>query len=211
MIQLEATQRSDILKSAEPNRKKKAKRIAVKIQEPSYRNKATLNRWFVEDDYLQITAQACDRSSGSGEWHTINIAFKGILKNLIDIVERDEEHLVTRDTVRKAISRTFNKYTPLYYSCDCRDFSYRLRYYATSTNSVIGSRETRKPKITNPDNNIGCQCKHLLALTTNKELLRRSVVTQVLKYIENNYYEILDKYNLDKSEFIFVNRRNNKH
>lgn len=212
MIRIEETVvRKDILKSAEKNRKSKSKRITVKIQEPKSSLRATFNRWFVEDDYMVISAIACDRSSGSGNWHNVHIAFKGVMKNLLYIVERDRHHYVTRDTVRKAISRTFTRNTPLSFGCSCEDFTYRYRYYATASNSVIGSHETRRPKVTNPDDNIGYQCKHLLALTKNKDLLRGVVVTQALKYIEKNYDAILDKYNLDKSEFVFVNRKDGRH
>lgn len=212
MIKIEeAVIRKDVLKGAEKGRKDKSKRVSIKIQEPKSSMKATFNRWFVEDDYMVISATACDRSNGSGNWHEVHIAFKGIMENLLNIVEKDKEHLVTRDTVRKAISRTFTRNTPIYFGCSCEDFTYRYRYYATSTNSVIGSHETRKPKITNPDDNIGYQCKHLLALTRNKELLRGTVVTQTLKYIEDNYEAILDKYNLDKSEFVYVNRKGGRH
>jgi hypothetical protein len=51
--------------------------------------------------------------------------------------------------------------------CTCPDFKYRLAYYASQNGFKEGELENRPAEITNPNNNKGSCCKHILVALNN--------------------------------------------
>lgn len=128
------------------------------------------------------------------------VAYNGIIKQLLEIINRQPKPNVTLQSVIKAISQAVDK-TDILVDCECADFKYRYAYWATKYGYKYGTPETRPPKITNPKDNIGSMCKHLTLLLSNKRWLIKlsSVVNNHIKQCAD---EIRMTYNLDEDEFI---------
>ncbi len=74
----------------------------------------------------------------------------------VDIHFRDLEVMALTDTDYKDILLKSRIKT----QCSCDDFKYRFRYWLTQMGAVLGVKEYRYPKITNPHNEHMFLCKH---------------------------------------------------
>lgn len=128
------------------------------------------------------------------------IAYNGIMNQLFDVLKKQPRPNVTLQSVIKAISQAIDK-TDVLVDCTCPDFKYRYAYYASKFGYKYGKPETRPPKKTNPDDNIGAMCKHLTSLLANKRWLIK-LATIVNNYIKQYADDIRKKYNLSEDEFI---------
>ena len=146
----------------------------------------------LNDDMLVIYVQV-------GKY-TDTVAFAGVIKHFIEIVKRDPKHAVNRRNLVRAINEQVDL-TDVYVNCTCPDMKYRYRYWATKYDYLYGDSETRPAKITNPVDDIGATCKHLAAILSNKKWLVKSA-TVVNDFIHDHYEEFVDKYNINKDEFI---------
>lgn len=83
-------------------------------------------------------------------------------------------------------------------SCSCPDFTYRFKVWATKNNYNAGEAENREAKITNPNDNLGSACKHILNILNNAEWIKQvsSVINNYANYCKDNM-----EYNY--SRFIF--------
>lgn len=146
----------------------------------------------LNDDMLVIFVQV-------GKY-TDTVAFAGVIKHFIEIVKRDPKHSVNRRNVVRAINEQVDL-TDVYVNCTCPDMKYRYRYWATKYNYLYGYSETRPAKITNPVDDIGATCKHLAAILSNKKWLVKTA-SVVNDFIHDHYDKFVDKYNINKAEFI---------
>lgn len=82
--------------------------------------------------------------------------------------------------------------------CSCSDFLYRFKVWATKNNYNAGDAENREAKITNPNDNLGSACKHILNVLNNAEWIK-----QVSSVINNYVNYCKDKMEYNYSRFIF--------
>lgn len=80
---------------------------------------------------------------------------------------------------------------------NCEDFFYRFSYWATVKNINSGEPQLIPAKITNPTNNKGPGCKHIMLVLSNTVWLLKvaSVINNYIKYMEryrqNDYAKII--------------------
>jgi len=128
------------------------------------------------------------------------IAFKGLMKQIKEVLKKQPKPNFTLQTVIKAITRAIDA-EDILVDCTCPDFIYRFAYWATKFGYKYGKPENRPAKITNPDDKLGAMCKHLTALLSNKKWLVKvaSVINEFVKAYPNEVQEFLG---LDDDEFI---------
>lgn len=131
--------------------------------------------------------------------YTVTLAYEGVMRKLIDLVSRDALKRVTRRYVVRALNEQVDQ-TDVYINCTCCDMRYRYRYFATKYDYLEGEPETRPSDITNPHDDIGAACKHVMCVLANKKWLVKaaSVVNEI---IHERYDDILKQYDLTPEEF----------
>lgn len=78
-----------------------------------------------------------------------------------------EETGFTQMTVKRSLMEML-RFHDLKVRCSCPDFSYRFSYQLTISNDIEGEPELRPSDETNPKNDLGKGCKHLLMALNNK-------------------------------------------
>lgn len=147
-------------------------------------NEIDMNKLFKED-ILTVNIPV----HGETDDYKVRITFGGFLEILRD-------QLKDSDTVElKHIAKTciigFNK-GDVYIHCSCPDFGYRFAYYATRNDINSGTPETRPSDITNPHDDLGSGCKHILLVLSNTSWILRvaRVINNYIKYMENHYKKL---------------------
>jgi len=130
------------------------------------------------------------------------IAYVGVLKELETVIKSQAVPNVNLQTCIRVLQRSIDN-KDIYVDCTCPDFIYRFSYYASKFGYKYGKQETRPPKITNPKDNKGSMCKHLLALLASKRWLVK-VATQLNAIIRDNLELFKTKLGLEDDE-LFVN------
>jgi len=171
MIKLnEITRSQAVSKTRKQSPKRYDKRIYYGVRDFGQLNVNDL----VNDDMLVITAPVGD--------YTCTLAYAGVLDELELILSKQKRPNVNIDTVRSAISNSIDK-TDIHVDCTCADFRYRYAFVASKNGYKYGKAETRPSNITNPNDDIGATCKHLVSLLVSKEWLRKvsSIVNKFIK------------------------------
>ena len=153
-------------------------------------NSIDMNKLFKEDILtVNISVQ------GETSDYTVKISFGGFLDILKDLLDDDVNNLNLRN-ISRALVRGFNQ-DDVYISCSCPDFHYRFGYWATRNKLNSGEPENRPSNITNPDDNLGSGCKHILLVLSNNSWLMKvaSVINNYIKYMQKHqerlYAEIM--------------------
>lgn len=146
-----------------------------------------------------LSDDLCALKTKVGKYDCI-VAYKGVLKRLLQVVKKQPRPNVTLQSVIRALTQSIDD-ADILVDCSCPDFRYRYAYWATKLKYKYGKPETRPSNITNPDNNIGSMCKHLTALLANKKWLVKaaSVVNEAIKA---NVDEVRKKLGVSEDEFI---------
>ena len=147
---------------------------------------------FIDEDMLVIRVRV-------GQY-SVTLAYEGALHHIIELVEADYRHRLTRRIVVRALNEQVDA-GDVYVRCTCGDFQYRFAYYATKFEYIYGPGETRPSHITNPHDSIGAVCKHLACVLANKQWLVKAA-SVVNDFIHDNSDAIIEKYNIDADKFI---------
>lgn len=130
--------------------------------------------------------------------YKVLVSFSNILLNLRQIVKQDPKHMVKFDWVIRACNRALDQ-ADIYVNCQCADFRYRMKYWASRNKYVYGKRELRPADITNPNDDKGSVCKHLLSVLSNKNWMTK-VATVVNDWLQmKDVYEIRELLNYDEA------------
>ena len=149
------------------------------------------------NDWLVITTNI----SGNGHTYVDKIAFKGIMKDLIEIAKTDNKHYINSKLVIKSLHQSLDK-NDIYIDCSCPDFKFRYDYWATKEKFKWGKLQPSNGKeIRNPNNTIGCMCKHLFALLRSNNFLNK-VSDKIVRTIMANLDILVKRFNIDLTEFI---------
>ena len=129
---------------------------------------------------------------------TINIPVKGETDNYLvrikfggfmETLQQEAKRLGKLDlrTITRALINAFNR-DDVYIHCSCPDFKYRFNYWTTIHDINSGAPETRPARITNPTDNKGPGCKHIMLVLSNTQWLIKvsSVLNNYIKYMEQN-------------------------
>lgn len=154
------------------------------------------------NDWLVITTDI----SGNSHTYTDSIAFKNVMLDLIELAKIDSKHYVNSKLIIRSIKRSLDKHD-IYISCDCDDFKYRYDYHATQGKFKWGKLQNSNGKgIRNPNNDIGCMCKHLYALLRSNTFLDK-VSDKIMRTIMANLDILVRKFNINLEEFIVNSER----
>lgn len=125
--------------------------------------------------------------------YIVRIKFGGFLEQLQKEASRIGK--VDLRTITRALIEAFNR-EDVYISCNCADFRYRFKYWATINDINSEDPENRPSNITNPSNNKGPGCKHILLVLSNTQWILKvsSVINNYIKYMEHNRKNDYAKY-----------------
>ena len=118
--------------------------------------------------------------------YIVTIKFGGFLDLLRKRIEAQDGVLDLRAIIRALID-AFNT-DNVYIHCSCPDWKYRMNYWATITDINSGEAELRPSDITNPNNNLGPGCKHVMLVLANTGWLIKvaSVINNYVRYFEQH-------------------------
>lgn len=154
-------------------------------------NKIDMNT-FWKQDKLKFTVKV----KGETDDYEVEIEFTNIHPRLQQYVKQNRNKF-DRDIVTRALLDALNS-SDVKLSCSCPDFFFRFSFYASKEGYKSGPLENRPADISNPDNNLGKGCKHVLAVLNNTSWIRNigSVIVNYANYCRDNL-----EYNY--SRFIF--------
>lgn len=153
------------------------------------------------DDFLVIHTNVGD--------YITTVAFEGFMKTLIQLARSGRTPTINLQLVIRAINKAIDS-TDIYVNCTCDDFKYRYEFWSTKYKYKYGSPETRPPKKTNPNDDIGATCKHLASILSNKKWLVR-VSSVINNWIKKNIDDIRSMWDLSEEEFYVYDPRNKVH
>ena len=80
----------------------------------------------------------------------------------------------------------------VYIRCSCPDFQFRFAYFLSKEDIIHGNKELRPSDITNPNNDLGDGCKHIMLVLANHSWLIKlgSVITNYYNYMEKHYKKL---------------------
>lgn len=137
---------------------------------------------FFRKDILNINIEV----NGETDNYIVSLSFGGVLDTLRKELQRQDKELELRDVIR-AIVNSFN-HGDVFVKCTCPDFKFRFGYWSTVDKYKDGEAELRPSNITNPDNNLGSACKHILLVLSNTAWIIKvaSVIKNYIEYMERN-------------------------
>ncbi len=145
-------------------------------------NKINMDQLF-KQDILTIRIEV----RGETDNYLVSLSYGGILDALRqELRHNNNETLELRNIVR-ALIIAFNK-QDVYIKCTCPDWKYRFGYWATKNSITLGEPETRPSDETNPDDDLGPACKHVLLVLSNTSWIIKvaSVIMNYTKYMETH-------------------------
>lgn len=137
-----------------------------------------------------------------------NVAYRGVLKRLLEVLREQPKPNVTLQSVIRAVTRAMDN-TDIYVNCTCPDFQYRFAYWATKYDYKYGPPQNIPANKTNPTDNIGSVCKHLTALLSNKRWLVK-VSSIVNNFIKSNIEDVREALGVTEDEMYVFSRKSKK-
>ena len=117
---------------------------------------------------------------GETDNYLVKIKFNGFLELLQKRITQQGNKLDLRAVIR-ALLDVFNQ-EDVYISCTCPDWKFRGSYWSTIKKINSGPPERRPSAITNPKNNLGPGCKHIMLVLSNNAWLTK-VARVIYNYI----------------------------
>ena len=147
-------------------------------------NAIDMNKLF-KDNILTVDINV----KGETDEYTVKMSFGGFLGLLRDQIERFEKFDLK--AVTRALINGFNK-DDVYIHCSCPDWAYRYAYFATKNKINSGDPETRASNITNPNDELGSACKHVLLVLSNTSWILKvaSTIYNYVNYMEKHYKKL---------------------
>lgn len=123
---------------------------------------------------------------GETDNYLVKIKFGGFLDTLRNFIDRQDGELNLR-AITRALIDSFNR-DDVYIHCSCPDWTYRMAYWASVHDLNSGEPENRPSDITNPKNELGPGCKHVMLVLSNMNWLIKvaSVINNYIKFFERN-------------------------
>lgn len=194
----EATRRDLLLKSrkGEKYKSKKGNRWDAKKQvyianTVKEYNKIDMNT-FWKKDILNFGIKI----KGETDNYNVTVEFTKVLDRIKKRILENKNKLslkIIYDSLVEALNSSDVKV-----DCSCPDFKFRFKVWATKNNYNTGKEEKREAKITNPHDNLGAACKHILNVLNNAEWIKKisSVINNYINYCK-------DHMEFNYSRFIF--------
>lgn len=147
-------------------------------------NQLDMNKFFKEDIldlYIKVHGETDD--------YMVGISFSGILELIREETTKDENLIVDLRLILKMLKRAFNREDKVLIRCTCPDWQYRMAYFASVNDLILGDKENRPSDITNPNDKLGPACKHVILVLSNTSWIVKlaSAVNNYIHYIEDHY------------------------
>ena len=178
--------------------------IAKSKKAPAYKSNRSKNRWVAKEaskvantvkDYNKIEMDPFwkkgilefkIRVEGETSNYFVTVNFSNILNRIESEVKNNKNKLEPK-VIYQALHQALNS-SDVKIDCSCPDFKYRFKVWATKHGYNAGSEESREAKITNPKDELGSACKHVLCVLNNIEWLQKiaSVINNYINYCKDN-------------------------
>ena len=147
-------------------------------------NQIDMNKLF-KDNILTVDINV----KGETDEYTVKISFggfKGLIQDQINKTDKFDLKAVTR-----ALINGFNK-DDVYIHCSCPDATFRHNYWQTKNKVSSGAPELRASNITNPNDDLGAGCKHVLLVLSNTSWILKvaSTIYNYVNYMEKHYNKL---------------------
>lgn len=152
-------------------------------------NKMDMDTFWKKDIlYFDVKVQ------GETSNYLVRVAFNHILDRIQQKV-KDNKNLLELKLIYKSLVEALNS-SDVKVACTCPDFKYRFAYWATKNGINAGKEENREAKITNPADNLGDGCKHILCILNNADWVHKiaSVINNYVAYAKENLENLYAKY-----------------
>lgn len=189
LIEDKRTQLLSTSKSAKKEKDGKTryqKRVKSRVRSNvSQLNKIDFNQLF-KNNILTVNLDV----EGETATYVVTISFGGFLDQLRDQLHKANDIFSLR-TVIRALLDTFNS-DNIYIKCSCPDFNFRFSYWLSREDIIYGQKENRPADITNPNNDLGDGCKHIMLVLSNTSWIIKlgSVITNYYNYMEKHYKKL---------------------
>ena len=189
LIEDKRTQLLSTSKSAKKEKDGKTryqKRVKSRVRSNvSQLNKIDFNQLF-KNNILTVNLDV----EGETDTYVVTISFGGFLDQLRDQLHKANDIFSLRIVIR-ALLDTFNS-DNIYIKCSCPDFNFRFSYWLSREDIIFGQKENRPADITNPNNDLGDGCKHIMLVLSNTSWIIKlgSVITNYYNYMEKHYKKL---------------------
>ena len=148
-------------------------------------NAIDMNKLF-KDNILTVDINV----KGETDSYVVKISFGGFCEILRDQIKK-QNGVLNYKAVTRALILGFNR-DDVYIKCSCPDAQYRFAYWQSKNGIISGTPETRPSDITNPDDNLGSACKHVLLVLSNTSWLLKvaSTIYNYINYMEKHYQKL---------------------
>ena len=146
---------------------------------------------FFKSDTLDVSVDI----NGETNIYKVRMSFYGTLEELHKTLSKNTDLEVDRKMILKALTKAFNS-DNVFINCTCPDFKYRFKYWATKKNILIGDPENRPADITNPSDNKGPGCKHIILCLSDASWLIKiaSVIFNYINYMKEHDERLYQRY-----------------
>ena len=167
------------------------RRLRSKIA-PSIKHFNTLNMdKFFKTDTLDVSVDI----KGETNIYKVRMSFVGTLEQIQRELKRTGRDVIDRKMIITALTKAFNS-DDVYINCTCPDFKYRFKYWATVKGTLVGDPELRPADETNPNNDKGPGCKHIILCLSDASWLIKvaSVIYNYINYMQDHDERLYQKY-----------------
>lgn len=146
---------------------------------------------FFKTDTLDVSVDI----RGETNIYKVRMSFIGTLDELHKEIKINNIEEIDRKMILKALMKAFNR-DDVYINCTCPDFKFRFKFWATKKGILIGDPENRPADITNPEDNKGAGCKHILLCLSDSSWLIKiaSVIFNYINYMKDHDERLYQKY-----------------
>ena len=152
-------------------------------------NKLNMDK-FWKNDLLNLGI----RVKGETGDYIVKVEFTNILSRLQEKIKQNR-NLLELKLIYKSLTEALNS-SDVKVSCSCPDFKYRLSYWLSQHDEIEGEKENREAQITNPNDNLGAGCKHILCILNNADWLHKisSVINNYVAYAKEHMEDLYARY-----------------
>jgi hypothetical protein len=132
---------------------------------------------------------------GETDTYMVSLELQGILREIQRQLRTNKGKLEFK-VVLSSLSAILNT-GDVYTSCTCPDATYRQAYWQTRNNYKAGYKELRPSDDTNPKDELGAGCKHVMLVLANLSWMYKvaSVINNYIKYsrdrLQKNYVDYI--------------------
>lgn len=153
-------------------------------------NNIDMNKLFKNDilDFqIKVHGENHNDPNYENKDYFVRLSFGGLIERLKEQLQQSNGKFDFRIIVRALID-CFN-HDDVYIFCDCPDFKYRLKYFCSVNDLIIGEKETIPSDITNPDDKLGPACKHICLVLQNMSWIYKvaATINNYVNYMETHY------------------------